>query len=140
MEILVDYDIVVDGSDNFATRYLVNDACVLSGKPLVTGAVIGFEAQGTTVIPKETACYRYIFPAPSPLGFAPSCREAGVIGTICGVIGCVLATEVIELILGGGNLLTNQLFLCNLKYKYSGTEAVPLSLVVGRQVVWLLFV
>ncbi|MFN4181016.1 MAG: HesA/MoeB/ThiF family protein [Armatimonadota bacterium] len=114
MDILVDYDIVVDGSDNFATRYLVNDACVLSGKPLVTGAVIGFEAQGTTVIPKESACYRCIFPTPPPPGFAPSCREAGVIGTICGVIGSVLATEVIKLILGKGDLLTNQLFLCNL--------------------------
>jgi len=113
-EVLSDYDIVVDGSDNFSTRYLVNDVCVLSNKLLVTGAVLGFEAQATTVIPKESACYRCIFPAPPPTRFAPSCREAGVIGTVCGVVGSVLATEVIKLLLGKGGLLTNRLFTCNL--------------------------
>ena len=106
MDTLVDYDIVVYGSDNFATLYLVDDACVLSGKPFVTGGVIGFETQGT-IIPKEDTSYRCIFPKPPSLGFAPSCREGGVIGS-------VLATEVTKLILGEGDLLTDQPLLCNI--------------------------
>lgn len=88
MDILVDYDIVVDSSDNFATRYLVNDVCVLSGKPLVE-AVIGFKAQGTTVIPKESKCYKCISPELPLPNFVPSCRKAGVIGTIGGYWLCV---------------------------------------------------
>ncbi|MCS7254508.1 MAG: HesA/MoeB/ThiF family protein [Armatimonadetes bacterium] len=113
-DIISDYDLVVDGSDNFATRYLVNDACVLSGKPLSSGAILRFEAQATTILPRESACYRCIFPAPPPPGLVPSCQEAGVIGTVCGLIGSVQATEVIKLILGKGELLSDWLFVCDL--------------------------
>jgi adenylyltransferase/sulfurtransferase len=87
IDLIKDYDIVVDGSDNFPTRYLVNDACVMAGKPLVSGAILRFEGQVTTTIPGDGPCYRCLFEEPPPPGLVPSCQEAGVLGVLPGVIG-----------------------------------------------------
>ncbi len=106
-----DYDIVVDGSDNFPTRYLVNDACVMMKKPLVSGAILRFEGQVTTVIPGEGHCYRCLFEEMPPPGLVPSCQEAGVLGAITGVVGALQATEVLKLILGKGDVLKGVLLI-----------------------------
>ncbi len=111
MNLIKDYDVVVDGSDNFPTRYLVNDACVLMKKPLVSGAILRFEGQVTTVVPGEGHCYRCLFEEMPPEGLMPSCREAGVIGAITGVIGSLQAIEVIKLIIGKGEALKNTLLI-----------------------------
>ncbi len=110
-DIIKGYDIVVDGSDNFPTRYLVNDACVLMGKPLSHGAILQFYGQVTTIIPKKSACYRCLFKEPPPAGAVPSCQEAGVLGVVAGVIGAIQATEVIKWILQKGELLLNKLLI-----------------------------
>ena len=110
MEILGQYDIVVNGSDNFATRYLVNDAAYLLGKPLVDGSIFRFEGQATVFLPGR-GCYRCLFPAPPPPGAVPSCAEAGVLGALPGMIGVIQATETIKLILGLGEPLVNRLLL-----------------------------
>ncbi len=111
LDLIKDYDIVVDGSDNFPTRYLVNDACVLSGKPLVSGAILRFEGQVTTILPGEGHCYRCLFEEPPPPGLVPSCQEAGVLGALPGVIGGLQAMEVLKLILGKGEPLKNRLLI-----------------------------
>lgn len=111
MNLIKDYDIVVDGSDNFPTRYLINDACVMAGKPLVSGAILRFEGQVTTMIPKDGPCYRCLFEEPPPAGLVPSCQEAGVLGVITGIVGGLQATEVLKLILGKGNLLKGELLI-----------------------------
>lgn len=111
MNLIKDYDIVVDGSDNFPTRYLVNDACVLLKKPLVSGAILKFEGQVTTVLPGEGHCYRCLFEEMPPPGLVPSCQEAGVLGAITGVVGALQATEVLKLILGKGDVLKNTLLI-----------------------------
>lgn len=113
MELIKDYDIVVDGSDNFPTRYLVNDACVMAGKPLVSGAILRFEGQVTTIIPGEGHCYRCLFEEMPPAGLVPSCQEAGVLGVLPGVVGGLQATEVLKLILGKGDVLKNELLIYN---------------------------
>lgn len=113
MEFIKDYDIVVDGSDNFPTRYLVNDACVMAGKPLVSGAILRFEGQVTTIIPGDGHCYRCLFEEMPPAGLVPSCQEAGVLGVLPGVIGGLQATEVLKLILGKGDVLKNELLIYN---------------------------
>lgn len=113
MDIFKDYDIVVDGSDNFPTRYLINDACVMAGKPLVSGAILRFEGQLTTIIPGEGPCYRCLFEEPPPAGLVPSCQEAGVLGVLPGVIGGLQATEVLKLILGKGAPLKGELLIYN---------------------------
>lgn len=110
MAIMSPYDLVVNGSDNFATRYLVNDACVLLGKPLVDGAVFRFEGQVTVYRP-GSGCYRCLFPTPPPPGSVPSCAEAGVLGVLPGLIGLIQATETIKLILGIGEPLVGRLLL-----------------------------
>ncbi len=109
LDLIKDYDIVVDGSDNFPTRYLVNDACVMAKKPLVSGAILRFEGQVTTIVPREGPCYRCLFEEPPPAGLVPSCQEAGVLGVLPGVIGALQATEVLKLILGKGSPLTGYL-------------------------------
>ncbi len=110
MEIIQQYDIVVNGADNFATRYLVNDACYLLGKPLVDGSILMFDGQATTYLPGK-GCYRCLYPAPPPPGMVPSCAEAGVLGAMCATIGSIQATEVLKLILGIGEPLVNRLLL-----------------------------
>ena len=109
-EILSQFDIVVNGSDNFPTRYLVNDACVLLKKPLVDGSIFRFEGQATVYRP-GSGCYRCVFPAPPPPGAVPSCAEAGVLGVLPGIIGSIQAVETIKLILGEGTPLVNRLLI-----------------------------
>lgn len=111
LDLIKDYDIVVDGSDNFPTRYLVNDACVMLKKPLVSGAILRFEGQVTTILPGEGHCYRCLFEEMPPAGLVPSCQEAGVLGAITGVIGALQATEVLKVILGKGDVLKNTLLI-----------------------------
>lgn len=113
MEILKDYDLVVDGCDNFPTRYLVNDACVLSGKPNVHGSIFQFEGQATVFYPGEGPCYRCLYPEPPPAEMAPSCAEAGVLGVLPGLIGVIEALEAIKLILGKGDTLVGRLLCFN---------------------------
>jgi len=110
MEIMKDYDVIVNGADNFATRYLVNDAAYLSGKPLVDGSILIFDGQVTTYKP-GTGCYRCIFPEPPPPGMVPSCAEAGVLGALTGTIGSLQATEVVKVLLGVGEPLIGRLLL-----------------------------
>ncbi len=109
MEIFADYDVILDGTDNFATRYLINDACVLLGKPNAHGSIFRFEGQATTFVPGDGPCYRCLFPTPPPPELAPSCAEAGVLGLLPGTIGIIQATEVVKLILGIGQPLIGRL-------------------------------
>ena len=111
LEILRDYDIVVDGTDNFATRYLTNDACVLLGKPNVYGSIFRFEGQASVFATENGPCYRCLFPEPPPPGLVPSCAEGGVLGVLPGLIGTIQATETIKLILGIGEPLVGRLLL-----------------------------
>jgi len=113
LDILADYDIVVDGTDNFATRYLVNDACVLLGKPNVYGSIFRFEGQASVFYAKEGPCYRCLYPEPPPPGLVPSCAEGGVLGVLPGVVGTIQAMETIKLILGKGEPLIGRLLLFN---------------------------
>lgn len=110
LEIIPQYDIIVNGADNFATRYLVNDAAYLSGKPLVDGSILLFDGQASTYLPGK-GCYRCLFPEPPPPGLVPSCAEAGVLGALCGTVGSIQATEVLKLILGVGEPLAGRLLL-----------------------------
>jgi adenylyltransferase/sulfurtransferase len=111
LEIFKDYDIVADGTDNFPTRYLVNDACVLSGKPNVYGSIFRFEGQASVFATEQGPCYRCLYPEPPPPGLVPSCAEGGVLGIMPGIIGVIQATEVIKLILGKGESLIGRLLL-----------------------------
>jgi adenylyltransferase/sulfurtransferase len=117
LEILGGYDIVVDGTDNFPTRYLVNDACVALGKPNVYGSIFRFEGQASVFATKGGACYRCLYPEPPPPASVPSCAEAGVLGVLPGIVGSIQANETIKLILGadtaGGRSLVNRLLLFN---------------------------
>ena len=110
MDIMEDYDIIVNGADNFPTRYLVNDAAYLLGKPLVDGSILLFDGQATTYLPGQ-GCYRCLFPSPPPPGEVPSCAEAGVLGMLPGMVGTIQATEVVKLILGVGDSLSGKLLL-----------------------------
>ncbi len=111
LEILADYDIVVDGTDNFQTRYLVNDACVILGKPNVYGSIIRFEGQASVFGHDGGPCYRCLFPEPPPAGMVPSCAEGGVFGVVPGIVGSIQATETIKLVLGAGDSLSGRLLL-----------------------------
>ena len=111
LEILKDYDIVADGTDNFPTRYLVNDACVLLGKPNAYGSIFRFEGQASVFATKEGPCYRCLYPEPPPPGLVPSCAEGGVLGILPGLVGVIQATETIKLILGNGEPLIGRLLL-----------------------------
>lgn len=113
LDIIKDYDMVVDGSDNFPTRYLVNDACVIAKRPLSHGGIFRFDGQAITIIPGVSACYRCLFAEPPPPGLVPSCQEAGILGAVAGVIGVIQANEVLRYILGIGDLLTGRLLVFN---------------------------
>lgn len=113
LDVIKDYDMVVDGSDNFPTRYLVNDACVLSKKPLSHGGIFRFDGQALTILPGKSACYRCLFPEPPPPGLIPSCQEAGILGAVAGIIGTMQANEVLKYILEIGTLLAGKLLVFN---------------------------
>ncbi len=111
-DLVGEYDIVVDGSDNFATRYLVNDACTLAGVPFSHGAILRFEGQVTTFEAREDGpCYRCLFPEAPPAGSVPSCAEAGVLGVLPGTVGCIQATEAVKLAMDHGETLDGRLIL-----------------------------
>ncbi len=115
MEILSDYDVIVDCTDNFPVRYLLNDACVILDKPLVHGSVYRLEGQATVFYPSRGGpCYRCLFPVPPEPGAVPSCEEVGVLGVLPGVIGTIQAAEVIKLLLGKGETLVGRLLFCDL--------------------------
>jgi adenylyltransferase/sulfurtransferase len=107
-QIFSEYDVIVNGSDNFPTRYLANDACVFLKKPMVDGSIFKFEGQATVFVPGQ-GCYRCLYPAPPPPGAVPSCAEAGVLGVVCGVIACIQGVETIKLLLGIGESLVGRL-------------------------------
>src|ERR1700678_770448 len=111
LELFREFDIVADGTDNFPTRYLVNDACVLTGKPSVYGSIFRFEGQASVFATKDGPCYRCLYPEPPPPGLVPSCAEGGVLGILPGLVGVIQATEVIKLILGKGDSLIGRLLL-----------------------------
>src|SRR5215471_18807794 len=109
LELFKDFDIVVDGTDNFPTRYLVNDACIILGKPNVYGSIFRFDGQASVFFPPQGPCYRCLYPEPPPPGEVPSCAEGGVLGILPGLIGCIQATEGIKLLLGNGSPLIGRL-------------------------------
>jgi len=111
LELFRDFDIIADGTDNFPTRYLVNDACVLTGKPNVYGSIFRFEGQASVFATEEGPCYRCLYPEPPPPGLVPSCAEGGVLGILPGLVGVIQATEVIKMILGKGEPLIGRLLL-----------------------------
>ncbi|HEY6970898.1 MAG TPA: molybdopterin-synthase adenylyltransferase MoeB [Candidatus Angelobacter sp.] len=111
LQIFQDFDIIVDGTDNFPTRFLVNDACVFTGKPNVYGSIFRFEGQASVFAAKEGPCYRCLYPEPPPPGLVPSCAEGGVLGILPGLVGVIQATEAIKLILGKGEPLIGRLLL-----------------------------
>jgi sulfur-carrier protein adenylyltransferase/sulfurtransferase len=111
LDILRPYDVVIDGTDNFPTRYLVNDACVLLGKPNVYGSIFRFDGQASVFYPGRGPCYRCLYPEPPPPGEVPSCAEGGVLGILPGLVGCIQATEALKLVLGKGTPLIGRLLL-----------------------------
>ena len=112
-DIVKDYDVVIDGTDNFPTRYLVNDACVFQKKPNIYGSIFRFDGQATVFFPFKGPCYRCLYPEPPPPGMVPSCAEGGVLGVLPGIIGVIQATEAIKLIIGKGEPLIGRLLLYN---------------------------
>jgi adenylyltransferase/sulfurtransferase len=118
LDLFKQFDIIVDGTDSFPVKFLINDAAFFSKKPLVHGGILRFEGQLMTVIPEQSACYRCVFIEPPPAGVIPSCQEAGVLGALAGIIGTLQGTEVLKHILGIGKLLTNRI----LKYNALQTE------------------
>lgn len=115
-EIIAPYDFVIEGTDNFPTKFLVNDACVLGGKPFCHGGILRFQGQVMTYVPGEGPCYRCVFKEPPPPDAAPSCAQAGVIGAIAGVIGCLQAMEAMKYLSGTGELMTGRLLVYDAFY------------------------
>ncbi len=113
LEILADYDFVIDGTDNFPSKFLVADACHFAGKPYSHAGILRFDGQLMTVVPGQSACYRCVFNAPPPAGAVPSCSQAGVLGVLAGVVGTLQATEAVKYVLGAGELLTDSLLVYN---------------------------
>jgi adenylyltransferase/sulfurtransferase len=119
LDVTRDYDVIVDGTDNFPTRYLVNDTCVLAGKPNVYGSIFRFEGQATVFALPDGPCYRCLYPEPPPPGLVPSCAEGGVLGVLPGIVGAIQANETIKLIIGRGDVLKGRLLLFDaLKMKF----------------------
>ena len=136
MGLIRNYDIVVDGTDNFPTRYLVNDACVLSGKPNVYGSIFRFEGQSSVFWAERGACYRCLYPEPPPPGLVPSCAEGGVLGVLPGIVGAIQANETIKIILGAENTLVNRLLLFDawgMKFREFKLRKDPKCPVCGEQ-------
>ncbi len=111
LAILKDYDFVIDGTDNFAAKFLVADACHFAGKPYSHAGILRFEGQAMTVLPGQSGCYRCLFREPPPAGAVPSCSQAGVLGVLAGIMGTIQAAEAVKHLLGIGNLLTNRLLV-----------------------------
>ncbi len=111
LDIIRDFDVIIDGTDNFPTRYLVNDACVLLGKPNVYGSIFRFEGQASVFYAKKGPCYRCLYPEPPPPGLVPSCAEGGVLGVLPGIVGTIQATEAVKIVLGIGETLIGRLLL-----------------------------
>jgi len=135
LEIIKDYDIVADGTDNFPTRYLVNDACVLLGKPNVYGSIFRFEGQASVFATEHGPCYRCLYPEPPPPGLVPSCAEGGVLGILPGLVGVIQATEAIKLILGKGESLVGRLLLIdalNMRFRELKLRKNPECPVCGK--------
>ncbi|MDR2739142.1 MAG: molybdopterin-synthase adenylyltransferase MoeB [Treponema sp.] len=135
LDIMKDYDVVADGTDNYQTRYLVNDACVLLGIPNVYGSVFQFEGQASVFYAKEGPCYRCLYPEPPPPGLVPSCAEGGVVGVLPGIVGTIQANEVIKLIVGGGDSLTGRLLLFDswkMKFRELKLDKDPRCPICGR--------
>ena len=112
-QVIRDYDFVLDGTDNFPAKYLINDACYFEKVPFSHAGILRFDGQLITVLPSRTACYRCVFDSPPPAGLVPSCSQAGVLGALAGVIGCLQAAETLKFLLGIGQLLTNRLLICD---------------------------
>jgi sulfur-carrier protein adenylyltransferase/sulfurtransferase len=135
MEIFADYDIIVDGTDNFPTRYLASDACVLLKKPYIYGCILRFEGQASVFDSRTGPCYRCLYPAPPPPGSVPSCAEGGVIGILPGILGLIQANEVIKLILGIGNSLVGRLLIfdaLNMKFREMKLRKDPACPICGE--------
>ena len=115
LDIIKDYDFILDGTDNFSAKFLIHDACVMAGKPYSHGGILRFDGQSMTVIPGETACYRCVFHSPPPKNAVPTCSQAGVLGAIAGMLGTIQATEVLKYIVGFGDFLTNRMLIFNAK-------------------------
>ena len=113
MDLIKDYDVVIDGTDNFPTRYLVNDACIFHKKPNIYGSIFRFDGQATVFVPFKGPCYRCLYPEPPPPGMVPSCAEGGVLGVLPGIIGVIQATEAVKLIIGKGQPLIGRLLIYN---------------------------
>jgi molybdopterin/thiamine biosynthesis adenylyltransferase/rhodanese-related sulfurtransferase len=134
MRIANDYDILIDGTDNFPTRYLTNDVCVMLGKPNIYGSIFRFEGQASVFYAKEGPCYRCLFPEPPPPGLVPSCAEGGVLGVLPGTIGTIQATEAIKMLLGIGSSLVGRLLLYNaldMSFEYVKLKKNPKCKVCG---------
>jgi adenylyltransferase/sulfurtransferase len=136
LDILKDYDVAADGTDNYQTRYLVNDACVLLGIPNVYGSIFQFEGQASVFYAKEGPCYRCLYPEPPPPGLVPSCAEGGVVGVLPGIVGTIQANEVIKLIVGGGDSLTGRLLLFDswkMKFRELKLDKDPHCPICGKE-------
>ncbi len=136
LELFAQYDLIVDGTDNFATRYLVNDACVLLGKPCVWGSIYRFEGQASVFWAGHGPCYRCLYPEAPPPGLVPSCAEGGVLGVLCASIGSIQATEAIKLITGIGEPLLGRLMLYDalqMQYRTLGVSPDPSCAICGEQ-------
>ncbi len=114
LERIKDYDFIIDGTDNFPSRFLMNDSCIAMNKPFCHAGVMGFEGQMMTIVPGQSACLRCVFPEPPPPDSVPGSSQAGILGTVAGLFGALQATEAIKYIIGQGDLLTNRLLICDL--------------------------
>ena len=124
-EIINDYDFIIDGTDNFPTKFMVNDACVMAQKPFSHGGILRFEGQTMTYVP-GSACYRCVFGGPPPKDAVPSCSQAGVLGSIAGMLGTIQATEALKFLIGTGDLLTNRMLIFDaLKMKFREVNFTP---------------
>jgi rhodanese-related sulfurtransferase len=135
MDIFAEYDLIVDGTDNFATRYLVNDACVLLGKPYVWGSIYRFDGQASVFWAEHGPCYRCLYPEPPPPGMVPSCAEGGVLGVLCASIGSIQVTEAIKLVTGIGDSLLGRLMVYDaleMEYRQVAIRKDPNCAVCGE--------